>query len=151
MAQGAALAVVAVVAVGLTLRPYLPAVVAGEMPFLGTDGYLVDRNTENVGSIAAATVERLEPNAIVFTDWYWLYPYYYAAHIELGRTGMQFIETYSRSDRPGLATSIVQFVQANYPDRPIYFSQRVPEIEHAGFAFRFVGGATELYKLEYPR
>ncbi len=150
-AQTVIVAVVALVAVGLTVRPYVPAVIAGRMPFIGTEGYLVDRNTEQVGPVARAVVERLEPDAVVFTDWYWLYPYYYAAHIELGRTGMQFIETYSRSDKPGLADSIVQFVQANYPDRPIYFSQRVREIEMAGFTYRSVStGAGQLFKLEYP-
>lgn len=151
-AQAGIVAAVALVAVGLTVHPYVPDVVAGRTPFIGVEGYLIDRNTERVGRVARSVVERLEPNAIVFTDWYWLYPYYYAAHIELGRTGMQFIETYSRSDKPGLADSIVQYVQANYPDRPIYFSQRVREIEMAGFTYRNVStGAGQLYKLEYPR
>ncbi len=150
--QTSIVAAVALVAVGLTLRPYVPDVVAGRTPFIGVEGYLVDGNTERVGRVARSVVERLEPNAIIFTDWYWLYPYYYAAHIELGRTGMQFVETYSRSDKPGLADSIVQFVQASYPDRPIYFSQRVREIEMAGFTYRNVStGAGQLYKLEYPR
>ncbi|OQA38898.1 MAG: hypothetical protein BWY52_03195 [Chloroflexi bacterium ADurb.Bin325] len=133
------------------MRPYLPDVGAGRLPFIAAKGYLVDRNTERVGRTARAFVERLEPNAIVFTDWYWLYPYYYAAHIELGRTGMQFIETYPRSDRSGLASSTVQFVRANYRGRPIYFSQRVREIEGAGFVYRDVSAGTgPLYKLEYP-
>ncbi len=144
-------AAAALVAVGLTLRPYVPDVSAGRTPFIGAEGYLVDRNTARVGRVARTVVERLEPDAIVFTDWYWLYPYYYAAHIELGRTGMQFIETYSRSDKPGLADSIVQFVQANFPDRPIYFSQPVREIEMAGFTYRTVStGAGQLFKLAYP-
>jgi hypothetical protein len=150
--QAGMAAAVALVAVGLTVRPYVPDIIAGRMPFIGAEGYLVDRNTERAGRVALSVVERLEPDAIVFTDWYWLYPYYYAAHIELGRTGMQFVETYSRSDKPGLADSIVEFVQANYPDRPIYFSQRVQEIEMAGFTYRYVStGAGQLYKLEYPR
>jgi len=144
-------AAVALVAIGLTLRLYVPDVIAGRTPFIGAEGYLIDRNTERVGRVARTVVERLEPDAVVFTDWYWLYPYYYAAHIELGRTRMQFIETYSRSDKPGLADSIVQFVQANFPDRPIYFSQPVREIEMAGFTYRSVStGAGQLFKLAYP-
>jgi hypothetical protein len=63
---------------------------------------------------------------------------------------MQFIETYSRSDRPGLADSIVEFVRANFNSRPIYFSQPLPEIIGAGFGLRPVAaGPTRLYKLEY--
>ena len=138
-------------AIGLTLRLYVPDVIAGRTPFIGAEGYLIDRNTERVGRVARTVVERLEPDAVVFTDWYWLYPYYYAAHIELGRTRMQFIETYSRSDKPGLADSIVQFVQANFPDRPIYFSQPVREIEMAGFTYRSVSTvAGQLFKLASP-
>jgi hypothetical protein len=146
---GIVVAVVAIIAVAIPLAPHAGAIAAGETPFMG-EGYLVDRGAPQVEALAEATVRELEDNAIVFTDWNWLYPYYYAAHIKAGRTGMQFIETYSRSDRAGLADSIIEFVRANFRGRPIYFSQPLGEITAAGFGLKPVtAGPTRLYKLEY--
>ncbi len=100
---------------------------------------------------AADTVRLLEPNAIVFTDWNWLYLYYYAAHVEQGRTDLRFVETYPWAEKWGLARSVPEFVQANFQEHPIYFSQRVGEIEGIGFTLQSVMlGPTQLYKTALP-
>jgi len=132
------------------VAPRLPAVQAGQPPFIGAREYLVNAQTAGVHKIAADTVKGLPPNAIVFTDWHWLYPYYYVAHIEMDRGDLRFIETFSRSDRGGLPGSVVEFVQAEFGGRPIYFSRQVGEIERAGFALRPVmAGPTRLFQVQY--
>ncbi len=144
---------VAVLVIGLSvwpvLAPHWEAVWDGEVPFAGERAYPYDRNVDALHHTAMATVSQLEPNAIVFTDWYWLYPYYYAAHIELGRTDLQFIETAPRNDKGGLASSVVEFVREKIEAHPIYFAQRVQEIERAGFRLTPVlVGPARLYKVE---
>ena len=80
-------------------------------------------------------VEQMKPNTVVFMDWYWLYTYYYIAHVELGRTDLRFIEPTPRADKWGLPDSVIDFIQANIDSRPIYFSQPFAEMEAAGFKF----------------
>ena len=129
--------------------PHVDAVRAGASPFIGAPEYLVEPRTASVGDVAARTVQALEDNAIVFTDWNWLYPYYYAAHVKQGRTGLRFIETIPRGAiADGLAASVLTFVAAEYPDHPIYFSSRVAELARAGWRWeRIRAGPMTLYRL----
>ncbi len=122
--------------VGITLGPRLPAVWAGEVPFVGESRYLLQEDVSPMVKIAANTVEQMKPNAVVFIDWNWLYVYYYAAHIEQGRTDLRFIEAAPRADRPGLPRSVIDFIAANIDERPIYFSHPFPEVEAAGFRYQ---------------
>jgi hypothetical protein len=130
------------------LVPRLGALMNGRAPFLNARDYFAD-DAENIYKIAAKTVQQLDHNAIVFTDWTWLYPYYYAAHIEQQRLDLQFVETYSRSDTPGLPVSVVDFIRAKIDAHPIYFSDRVAEVERAGFELRPVYfGFIRFYKVQ---
>lgn len=125
------------------LSPRWGDVTAGRVPFAGERAYPYDGNAAWLHDAARAVVASLEPGAIVFTDWYWLYPYYYVAHVEMGRLDLWFIETAPRNDRGGLAASVVAMVEEQIGQRPIYFSRRWQELERAGFRLRPVrlGGA----------
>jgi hypothetical protein len=72
---------------------------------------------------AEALVSALEPDAIVFTGWDVLYPYYFVAHVEQGRTGMAFHETYPQEGMNGLAESTADYIAASLP-RPVYFQEQ---------------------------
>jgi hypothetical protein len=70
---------------------------------------------------AQKIISQVEDNAIIFTDWSMVYPLYYVAHVEQGRTGISIHETYpAMTDKP-FADTAVQYVADNYATRPIYF------------------------------
>jgi hypothetical protein len=76
---------------------------------------------------AMRVLNRIEEDAIVFTDWDKLYSYVYTAHIEEGKTGITFHEA-TISDDPSLAQSAVEYINANIDERPIYFTVFMPEL-----------------------
>jgi hypothetical protein len=123
-------------AVGSLLAPQLPSIRQGEVPFMGAENYLLWEDPVPMLRMVSNTVEQMNPNAIVFMDWNWLYPYYYAAHIEQGRMDLRFVETTPRADVPGLPASVIEFIAANIDTRPIYFSRPFDEVRAAGFEFR---------------
>jgi len=131
------------------LAPHWDDVLAGGPPAFGFDEYPVDDfSLELLHPLATATVLDLPEGSVVFTDWAMLYPFYYAAHIEQGRTDLTFIETFPRDDVGGLAGSVIGYVAAQLPYRPVFFSERVPELRQAGFAFSpFRAGPTRLYRV----
>jgi hypothetical protein len=73
---------------------------------------------------ARALINALEDNAIVFTNWDMLFPYYFVAHVESGRKQMDFHETYPQDGMTSLADSTLAYITSNM-DRPIYFSERL--------------------------
>ncbi len=93
---------------------------------------------------AKVVASKLEDNAIVFTDWDMLYAYYYVAHIEQGRTGIVFHETYPQEGVEQIADSAVAYIEANLGQRPIYFTGFVAELTHN---YRFQRVAQGLYRL----
>jgi 4-amino-4-deoxy-L-arabinose transferase-like glycosyltransferase len=70
-----------------------------------------------------SVVDELEDNAILFTDWDTLFPYYFVAHVEDYRTEMDFHETYPQDKEQGLARSTLAYIHEN-SNRPIYFTER---------------------------
>ena len=84
---------------------------------------------------AEMLVNALEPDAILFTGWDVLYPYYFVAHVEHGKTGMAFHETYPQEGMNGLAESTADYVSASL-SRPIYFQERPHGVAAARFAFK---------------
>ena len=135
-AQAAVLAAMLVFGIWPVLAPQWWAVRAGAIPFRDIEGYPVDSQTADVARVAGRVVEHLPPNAVVFVDWYWLYPYYYAAHIEHSRWDLRFIEAAPRADRAGLPESALAFVGENIATHPILFARYWPELEHAGYRLR---------------
>jgi hypothetical protein len=145
---------VAVVAVGVwpIFAPNMPLIQMGR-PAFHFDGYPAD----NVGMAgihpqATAVVRSLDQDAIIFTDWYWLYPFYYAATIEQGRTDLMFIETTPFVEGGGLAASIIPYVQDHLAGHPIFFARRQPAMTRAGFTFQPVHvGPMTLYRVQAPQ
>jgi hypothetical protein len=131
------------------LAPRRQAIQAAQAPFFNAEDYPANDMAINVVKIAANTVPLLDENAIVFTDWTWLYPYYYAAHVEQQRLDLQFVETYSRSDQSGLPASVIEFIRSEIGSRPIYFSEGVAEVEAAGFELKPIYfGFIRFYKVQ---
>ena len=137
-----------VLAVWPVLAPRWEDALAGGPPSFGFDEYPVDEfSLETLHPLVTAMVLDLPEGSVVFTDWDLLYPLYYAAHVEQGRTDLAFVETYPRDDVEGLADSVVDYVRAQLAHRPVFFSERVPELTEAGFAFSpFRAGPTRLYR-----
>lgn len=110
-------------------------------------------------------IGKLEDDAVVFTGWCHLYPYYYVAHVEQGRTGMVFLHDYPTAHRFRLADSAVEYVKhlkRVTPERPIYFTHVVEEVAehfrfdpqptHRGFEDLYrVGDPVEAQRASAPR
>ncbi|MEW5871507.1 MAG: DUF2723 domain-containing protein [Chloroflexota bacterium] len=84
---------------------------------------------------AQQLLEKLEDNAIIFTDWDTAYNFYYVAHVLQGRVGMDFHETYPQEGASQLADSTLAYIESNLDTRPIYFTERPL-------------GLTRLYKIQ---
>jgi hypothetical protein len=99
--------------------------------------------------VAYATVIKLPDNAIIFTEWDIMWPYYYVAHLEEGRMDLAFIEAFPADDQENLAASLVSYIEENAADRPMYFDRRISQLE--GIEGLRMGpariGPTRLFKL----
>jgi hypothetical protein len=76
---------------------------------------------------ALKIVDRVEDNAIVFTDWDKLYSYVYTAHIEEGRTGIDF-HLALFDDEIRISESTLAYIDDNIDRRPVYFAVFLPEL-----------------------
>jgi hypothetical protein len=141
--------VVLVAGVWPIFAPNRTAVVEGEVPF-DFQAYPVDAYTLNeLHPTVTAFVQALDRDAIVFTEWGMLYPFYYAAHVEQGRTDLIFVETLPHSETRGLAPSLLDYIQAHIDQRPIFFTEPVSDITAAGYTLkpRRVG-SIQLYQVQ---
>ncbi len=77
---------------------------------------------------ARKIINRVEKNAIVFTNWDKLYSYIYTAHIEEGKTAIAFHEILEE-DIQILPTTMIEYIDANIDTRPIYFA-----LDHPGLS-----------------
>ena len=69
-----------------------------------------------------------EPDAVVFTGWCLVYPYYYVAHVEMGRTDMEFLQDFPHPYHFDLADSALAYVEEVSPHRPVYFTHIVAKV-----------------------
>ncbi len=93
----------------------------------------------------------LEPNAVVLTGWCVLYPYYYVAYVEQGRTDLTFIQHDPQPRQEELADSLFDWITRTAPRRPIYLNSRVPRVA-AAFELKPVQrGAETLFRLGRPK
>lgn len=76
---------------------------------------------------AKRIVNRVEDNAIVFTNWDKLYSYIYTAQIEEGKMGIAFHEVLDE-DGQILPRTMIAYIDANIDTRPIYFAIDVPKL-----------------------
>lgn len=95
---------------------------------------------------AKAVAKIVEDNAIIFTDWGRLYPIYYIALVEQGRTGIEVHETYPAMTPKPFADSARKYIQERYSTRPIYFAAPVDELTDE-YRFAPVGSGNLLYRL----
>jgi hypothetical protein len=63
----------------------------------------------------------LEDNAVVFTRWEKLYPYYFVAHVEQGRKDIRVHELYPKGNMDGIAQSTIEYVKRDFKEREFYF------------------------------
>ncbi|MEA3441833.1 MAG: DUF2723 domain-containing protein [Chloroflexota bacterium] len=142
---GAVTLLVSGFAVWPVFEPQQEAVIAGEVPF-DFDEYPV--YDENLGHFVYAAVLKMPSEAIVFTDWDMVWPFYYTAHIIEGRRDLTFIEIYPADDVDGVADSVIEYVTTNVTTHPIYFSERESALTEAGFDFTPVRfGPARLFKV----
>ena len=78
-------------------------------------------------NFAKYVVDNLEDNAIVFSSWDKLYPYYFVAHVEEGRLGMAFHEEFVQDGLIGTAASTRAYIDRNLGQRPVYFDHNPPD------------------------
>ncbi len=76
---------------------------------------------------AKRVINRVEDNAIVFTNWDKLYSYVYTAQIEEGKKDVSFHEVLDEEDQI-LPTTMINYIDANIDTRPIYFAIDIPEL-----------------------
>ncbi|MFN8386668.1 MAG: DUF2723 domain-containing protein [Anaerolineales bacterium] len=76
---------------------------------------------------AKRVINRVEDNAIVFTNWDKLYSYVYTAQIEEGKMGIAFHEVLDEGNQI-LPTTMMKYIDANIDARPIYFAIDIPEL-----------------------
>ncbi|GMQ93460.1 MAG: hypothetical protein BMS9Abin12_0937 [Acidimicrobiia bacterium] len=85
--------------------------------------------------ILTATIIDLPQNAIVFGDWDDLYPKFWVAHVEQGRTDLMFHETYPADDQEGMADSAVRYIVEQSAIRPVFVPERIDELTEAGLTY----------------
>jgi hypothetical protein len=98
---------------------------------------------------AKAVVDRVEDNAIVFTNWDLLYTFYYVADVEEGRTGIAFHETFPQDGVTKLAASVNAYIDSNLGKRPIYTTEYSSELTRY-YSLKKADSVLKLYKIE-PR
>lgn len=90
--------------------------------------------------------EKLEDNAIVFTDWDHAYRLYYVTHVIQGRTRLDFHETFPQEGVSQLAESALGYIEANLSaGRPIYFSERPSQL---AARFKITRAGSSLFRIE---
>ncbi len=101
-----------------------------------------------------ALIGKLEDDAVVFTGWNHVYPYYYVAHVEQGRTGIEILFDYpgefARPEDAELADSALQYVEQirrETPQRPIHFTHEVKKVKEVYELRRTHEGLEPLYRV----
>jgi hypothetical protein len=121
--------------IGLALAPFttlgLSYLRQGEALF---EGYSFPSRQDRAYWYAdiAATVRALPANAVVYEDWWNLYPAYYAAYIEQGRTDLWFLEATPYSEKGGMAESMVAFAVEKAGEGPLLSVNEQPALRRAG-------------------
>jgi len=96
---------------------------------------------------AEAIVGQVEDGSILFTDWGMLYPVFYLAEVEGRRPGLLAHEQYPAGSDGRLTPTAIDYIQANFGKRPIYFTQ-IDEDLARKYKFVEVDSSLPLYRLE---
>ncbi len=114
-------------------------------PYFAADGYFIPAYGLEPRVRATQFIYRLEDNAIVFTDWGFLYCLYYVRTIEQGKWDMDFYETYPMAPQRGFSRRRMEMIDRVWDQRPVYFTEEVPEvlrryqIRHLGSGYQIIG------------
>jgi hypothetical protein len=143
-----------ILALGLAIAPFAGQGVAfvreGEAHFEGK-GFPPRLERTAWYNLISATVKELPENALVFVDWSNLYPYYYAAYVEQGRTDLAFHEPVPYSIKGRMAETMVQFALEEAKSRPVFALFELKEFDEAGLEETFIRvGPTQLVEYRYP-
>jgi hypothetical protein len=131
-----------------TVRPQIDAVRDGRVPSFPFGPYPVYEGLEISHLRLGMQVRKLKEDAIVFAKWQFLYPYYYVAHIEQGRTDLVFLEEKPYRAGPQEENSMLEYVATHISERPVYFEHCLEELVDAGYRCRLVPtGNIRLYQV----
>jgi len=92
----------------------------------------------------------LEDDAVLFIGWSELYPCYYVAHVEQGRTRMVFLQDYPQPYDYELADSALEYVEQVAPTRPVYFTHVVAKVDRRFELKPVHRGRQTLYQVSRP-
>jgi hypothetical protein len=104
------------------------AVTKGYTDFISRDHIYPIFAPDKAVTDARKLLNRVEPNAIVFSDWDNLYSYVYTAQLVIDRGDITFHEAFI-GDEPRLADSAIAYINANIDKRPIYFTLWLDELD----------------------
>ena len=94
---------------------------------------------------AEEIVNRIEDNAILFTDWDHAYSFYYVAHVLHGRNEIDFHETYPQEGVTRLADSAIEYIETNLDVRPIYFNETPSQLMTR---YKITRAGSDLFRIE---
>jgi hypothetical protein len=128
-----------------SFSPRLRAIRQGEIQF----DFKAYAGTYDYSQYTTDIVTELPKNAIVFSDWEMLYPYYYIAYVELKRTDLTFIGAFSIDKQENLPDSLIAYVEANSANRLLFFDKQFNNLREAGYRFETIQfGPAELYQAQ---
>ena len=132
--------------------PRLPALRAGRVPQFPFEHYPVDDGLAREHLRLRLVVQRLEPGALLFAEWRRLYPYYYVAHLEEGRSDLRFVELQPHRVGESAETSVIEYVGAQLKERAVYLERCLPELVDAGLiCWPVPAGVDTLYRMRQAR
>lgn len=108
----------------ITLIKNLPSAWQNQMPPGLTEKFLFGFQHPGAYKLNAEKIaNKIEDNAIVFTNWDRVYGLYYVSHVLQGRIEMDFHETYPQKGEHLPAESLLAYIDENLDHRPIYFTR----------------------------
>jgi hypothetical protein len=132
--------------------PRLPALRAGRVPQFPFEHYPVSDDLAQEHLRLRLVVQRLEPGALLFAEWRRLYPYYYVAHVEEGRSDLRFAELQPHRVGESEETSVIEYVGRQLKERAVYLERCLPELAHAGLiCWPVPAGVDTLYRMRQAR
>jgi hypothetical protein len=132
--------------------PRLPALRAGRPPQFPFDHYPVSDDLAKEHLRLRLVAQRLEPGALLFAEWRRLYPYYYVARLQEGRSDLRFVELQPHRVGESEESSVIEYVSAQLRERAVYLERCLPELAHAGLiCWPVPAGVDTLYRMREAR
>jgi hypothetical protein len=120
----------------------------GEDPFRVLHAPTCDEPIDAYHQRVRELVRDLEPGAVLFTGWTLLYPDYYVAHVEMGRTDLIFVQDYPQADCFELADSAVEYAEEMAGGgHAVYFTHVVAKIAKKFELAKVQRGRDKLFRL----